>query len=254
MTGPASRWATIGKVRAIAVALLVVAMVAGTACSPSAGPDDVKTASEGAAPDSAGAAAATSEPDAASATSTSGPSSTVVRVRDGDNRNVDELAAELAAGAAGDPEWISVLARLQAFDWLIARYPGEYNVHEIFSEQWAAQTAVPNQEESLDLGVYYDQPLPALVSVVKTGEIGQLVELEAVIESGEASVRQVTDDTVLATVPGGTARGLYMVGPDGPEGNWRIHSIAELALPDASTPPDSPTETSIDAAAGEETP
>jgi hypothetical protein len=156
-------------------------------------------------------------------------------VRDGDNRDVDDLASELAGGAGGDAEWVAVLARLQALDWLAARYPGEYDVHEIFSEEWAADTAVPNQEESLAMGVYVERPLPSLVSVHKTGETGELVELEAVVESGEGRIRQVADDAVLGTLQGGPARGLFIVGQDGPAGQWRIHSIAELTLDGGAT-------------------
>jgi hypothetical protein len=185
---------------------------------------DSDAAGEGASP------AADQQAEAAPAAGIASP------VRDGESRDIDQLAATLAEGVDGDQEWVAVLARLQALDWLAARYPGEYDLYEIFSEEWAAEDAAPSQQQRLDLGVYLDQPLPKLVSVLKTGELGSLVELEALIETGEARIREVAGDDVVATLPAGTVRGLFIVSPDGPAGQWRIHSIAELALPEEQTP------------------
>lgn len=149
-------------------------------------------------------------------------------VRDGDITDVEELAGLVGAGATGDPEWIAVLAELRARSWLISRYPGRYDVVEVYSQEWAAETALPNERESLELGVYLDEPLPKLISVEATRELGELTELEVVLEGGPALIRQLSDDRVRGELPGGRSRGLFTVGRDGPRGRWRIHSVVEL--------------------------
>ncbi|MDH3681928.1 MAG: hypothetical protein OEV40_18470 [Acidimicrobiia bacterium] len=156
----------------------------------------------------------------------------VASLRDGDNRDIDELAVVVAADAAGDPEWIEVFARLRASSWLWSRYPGTYDVRDIYSDHDAGDTARANEVDWLEHGVYLDEPLPELVSVVKTRTLGQLTELEVVIDGGVAVVRRETDDQATGELPGGRARALFIIAPDGPQGRWRIHSVVPLRLLD----------------------
>ncbi len=139
------------------------------------------------------------------------------------------LAATIAAGAEGDPEWIDVFAGLRADGWLINRYPGRYDPLLVYAEDWAVDTALVNEEERLALDVYLDEPLPRLISVARTRSIGALTELEVVLDAGEAVVRREGDDTEYTRLPGGRARGLFTIAEDGPGGRWRIHSVVELA-------------------------
>ena len=157
----------------------------------------------------------------------------VVRsLREDDVTDVDELAAVISAGAVGDPAWIEVFAEVRARSWLANRYPGEYDIESIYSEEWAGETAGPNESQWLRLGVYLDEPLPRLISVVETRQLGALTELEVVIDVDPAVVRMVADDSAQADFPGGRARGLFTVAQDGPAEQWRIHSLVELRVLD----------------------
>ncbi len=154
----------------------------------------------------------------------------VTSLRDNDLTDVDELAAAISAGADGDREWIEVFAELRARSWLANRYPGEYDIDTIYSDDWAAETAEPNESEWLELGVYLDEPLPRLISVIETRQIGALTELEVVVDVDVAVVRLASDDSLQSEFPGGRARGLYTVAQDGPADQWRIHSVVELRI------------------------
>lgn len=182
-----------------------------------------------AAPATQDAAPATSAP---AAPSTVAPTPEPTTLRDGDVTDVAELATSMAAGAQGDPEWIDVFAALRAESWLLTRYPGRYEIADTYADLWAAQTVIPNEEELIGLGVYLDEPLPRLVSVEMTRELGQVIELEVVIEAGVAVVRHEADDRRRSELAGGTTRGLFTIAPDGPEGRWRIHSVVELRILD----------------------
>ena len=151
-------------------------------------------------------------------------------IRDGDITDVDVLASRLAADATGEQEWIDVFAELRARSWLATRYPGHYDLAEIYVEEWAADHAEVLERESLDLGVYLDEPLPVLVSVVPTRELGALIELEVVLDAGEATIRRVADDTALGILPGGRHRGLFTLGHQDSSDRWRIHSVTELSV------------------------
>lgn len=161
-------------------------------------------------------------------------------IRDGDVVDVDALASELASGASGDQEWIDVFAELRARSWLAARYPGDYDLDEIYVEEWSSDHARRLEQESLDLGVYLDEPLPVLVSVAPTRELGELVELEVVLDAGTATVRRADDDVALGTLPGGRQRGLFTLGPDPSTDRWRIHSVIELSIVEAAEAGDTP--------------
>lgn len=211
-----------------ATALVLSLAVIGTGCSasPPGGADQATAAP---------AAPASSVP-MPTATTTTEPAASL---RDGDIRDVDQLAAIMAADAAGDPEWIGVFARLRASSWLWSRYPGTYDVLDIYSDNDAGAIAQATEADWLDQGVYLDEPLPKLVSVVKTRTLGQLTELDVVVEGGVAVLRREADDLPAGELPGGRARGLFTVAPDGPDGRWRIHSVAPLRLlddPDAEEP------------------
>lgn len=161
----------------------------------------------------------------------SGPEvATPSSIRDGDTTDVAVLAATVAADAAGDQEWIGIFADLRARSWLATRYPGSYELDEIYVEEWAIDHAAVLERESLDLGVYLDEPLPILLSVVPTRELGELVELEVVLEAGAATIRRDDDDTALGILPGGRQRGLFTLGHQGTTDRWRIHSVTELTV------------------------
>lgn len=188
-------------------------------------------------PDAAASAVRSQQGEAA--TPTTVEEEPVVRpLRDDDVTDTEVLAAQISAGAEGDPEWIEVFAEVRARGWLANRYPGEYDITSIYSEEWAAETAEPNESEWLALGVYLDEPLPRLISVAETRQLGALTELEVVIEADPAVVRFVSDDSAQADFPGGRARGLFTVAQDGPAKQWRIHSVVELRmLDDANADP-----------------
>ena len=154
--------------------------------------------------------------------------------RDGDITDVDQLAATVAATASGDPSWVDVFSRLRARSWLATRYPGRYDLGEIYRDD-AADVARANEEQNLALGVYLDEPLPQLVSVTKTRDLGELVELEVVLDAGPATVRGDGDDLPRGVLPGGTHRGLFTLGRDGPDDAWHIHSVTELLVGSRTT-------------------
>jgi len=170
---------------------------------------------------------ATTEP----AAPTTSPEPTTVR--SSDTTDVAELAAVVGQGATGDNEWIEVMAELRAKSWLALRYPGRFELSEIYSDEWTPGDSTSLQEESEDKGLYIDEPLPILKSVVATRRIGQLVELDVVLDAGVATIRREGDDAAVNTLPGeGTRRGLFVVGQEDTTGSWRIHSVAELQLAD----------------------
>jgi hypothetical protein len=158
----------------------------------------------------------------------------VALIRSGDVTEVNDLARSMTAGASGDPAWIEVFGQLRAQSWLATRYPGRYPVAEIYRGE-AADAADANEAEHLALGVYLDEPLPTLMSVSKTRQLGDLVELEVVLEAGPATVRGELDDQPRGVLPGGVHRGLFTIGRDGSDDAWRIHSVAELHVVDRAT-------------------
>lgn len=211
-------------------AVTSVAVLAAVSCSPG-GADEIGSTGAGGADAVAGPVITQPAP-----ATPARPS-----IRDGDITDVATLSSTMAAVATGDPEWIAVMADLRSRSWLAARYPGEYDLSDIYSPDWAADNAAPLQEESLELGVYLDEPLPVLESVVLTRELGLLIELEVVIRSEEAIVRTSDGDGVVTSLPGGRRRGLFSLGPATPDDidrPWRIHSIAEMTPPadSAATP------------------
>ena len=157
-----------------------------------------------------------------------------VSVRDTDVTDVGVLAAQASQETIGDADWIPVLAELRVQSWLATRYPGRYDLRGVYSEDWARGHPDQMEEDSLELGVYLDEPLPTLISVVETGRIGEMVEVEVTLEAGEALIRQEADDRVVGSLPGGVSRGLFILGPTGPSDSWRIHSVTELALADGA--------------------
>lgn len=154
--------------------------------------------------------------------------------RDGDVTDVGRLAATLAADATGDAGWVDVFSQLRARSWLATRYPGRYDLNQIYRDE-AADVARANEEQNLALGVYLDEPLPRLVSVTRTRDLGELVELEVVLDAGPATVRGDGDDLPRGVLPGGTHRGLFTLGRDGPDDTWRIHSVTELLVGSRTT-------------------
>ncbi len=215
-----------GPVAAPVAALVMLASVAVAACSAPA------TAGYTGAP--ASAADRGTSADGGSG-GTGGPAITApTRPRDGDVTDVGQLASTVAATATGDPGWIDVFSRLRARSWLATRYPGRYDLDQIYRQD-AAETARANEEQHLALGVYLDEPLPRLVSVAKTRDLGELVELEVVLDAGPATVRGDTDDMPRGVLPGGTHRGLFTLGKDGPDDAWRIHSVTELVVGSRTT-------------------
>ena len=212
--------------------LLLVAATTATGCSTST-----------TAPASATLAPASdSQGGAAAAPTTRGPSANPPEstlLRDGDDLDLDTLRVLMAQEASGDPGWIEVMADLRTRSWLATRYPGEYDPQEVYAEQWVADR-LDLIQESVDEGVYLDEPLPRLVSVTETRTLGSLTELDVVMDTGEAVVRRNSDDGIVGPLPGGgRVRGLFTLGPAEPEDSdrpWRIHSIAELAAsPEDST-------------------
>ncbi|MEZ5407258.1 MAG: hypothetical protein R2761_04480 [Acidimicrobiales bacterium] len=153
--------------------------------------------------------------------------------RDGDVTDVSRLAASLAATATGDADWVEVFSQLRARSWLATRYPGRYDLTGIYRDE-AAEVAQANEDQNLTLGVYLDEPLPRLVSVTRTRDLGELVELEVVLEAGPATVRGEDDDLPRGVLPGGTHRGLFTLGR-GPDDAWRIHSVTELLVGSRTT-------------------
>ncbi len=204
--------------------LALVAMVALVACSGPATAGGTEVAEPAAsrthrAPGGAGDGAAPAAP---------------ASLRDGDITDVDQLAATLAATATGDQDWVEVFSELRARSWLATRYPGRYDLDEIYGDD-AAEVARANEEQNLSLGVYLDEPLPQLVSVTRTRDLGELVEVEVVLDAGPATVRGDDDDLPRGVLSGGTHRGLFTLGRDGPDGGWRIHSVTELLVGSRTT-------------------
>ncbi|MCP4221759.1 MAG: hypothetical protein GY773_00265 [Actinomycetia bacterium] len=158
-----------------------------------------------------------------------------IPVRQDDLTDVETLAIQASRETTGDAEWIPVMAALRVKSWLATRYPGRYDLGSIYNDEWASGHPEALERESLDLGVYLDEPLPTLISVNETRTLGKLVEIEVVLEGGEALIRQETDDQIVGSFPGGTSRGLFILGQSDPSSEWRIHSVAELALGDTAT-------------------
>lgn len=151
-------------------------------------------------------------------------------VRSDDIVDPNLLAEQMATGAVGDAEWIAVFAHLRSLSWLASRYPGDYDLLEIYSEEWAAETAQANETDNLDHGLYIDEMLPTIVSVEKTRDLGQLVELDVTLESSEATVRRLADDSTYGRLDGGVSRGLFTIGREDGTDRWRIHSVVELRV------------------------
>ena len=202
--------------RAAGLSLVACSVLVACAGSGRAAPDDA-----------AAAAPAPVRPDVGDdgALPPAGP----VAVREADVTDVDQLASSLAAAATGDPAWIAAFSQLRARGWLASRYPGRYDLDEIYADD-AAEVAGANEAQNLSLGVYLDEPLPLLVSVTKTRDLGELVELDVLLDAGPATVRAESDDLPRGVLPGGTHRGLFTIGRDGPGGRWRIHSVTELLV------------------------
>ncbi len=214
-----------GRAPGPTAALALVAMAALVACSTTATADGTP-AGEPAPASRTGSG--TGSPD--DAPTPAAPAA----LRDGDITDIDQLAAALATTATGDPAWVDVVSELRARSWLATRYPGRYDLDRIYGED-AAEVAWANEEQSLALGVYLDEPLPQLVSVTKTRDLGELVEVEVVLDAGPATVRGDDDDLPRGVLPGGTHRGLFTLGRDGPGDAWRIHSVTELLVGSRTT-------------------
>lgn len=187
------------------------------------------------------APAASGEPAGQSAQSAAtNPTTTQpLSIRDRDVTDVDTLASQLASGATGDQEWIDVFAELRVMSWLAARYPGAYDLSDIYAEEWSIDHARV-LEESVDLEVYIDEPLPMLLSVASTRELGELVELEVVLDAGAATIRRDADDVALGSLPGGRQRGLFTLGLHPSTARWRIHSVIELSVVEAAEAGETP--------------
>lgn len=208
----------------VRVPLALATLLALAACS--------GAATAGDAPATAGPA--TSRTDAGDGPVGGAATTAAASPRDGDVTDVDRLAGTVAATATGDPGWVEVFSRLRARSWLATRYPGRYDLDGIYRDE-AAEVARANEEQSLALGVYLDEPLPRLVSVTKTRDLGELVELEVVLDAGPATVRGDGDDLPRGVLPGGTHRGLFTLGRDGADDAWRIHSVTELLVGSRTT-------------------
>lgn len=213
-----------GRAHTPTAALALVAMVALVACSgpATAGGTEVTEPASSRIDRAAG-----SGDDGAAPAAPASP-------RDGDITDVDQLAATVAATATGDRAWVDVFSELRARSWLATRYPGRYDLDQIYSDD-AAEVARANEEQNLSLGVYLDEPLPQLVSVTKTRDLGELVEVEVVLDAGPATVRGDDDDLPRGVLPGGTHRGLFTLGRDGPDDAWHIHSVTELLVGSRTT-------------------
>ena len=157
-------------------------------------------------------------------------------VRSGDTLDIPALAARMAATTTGDEAWIPIMAELRVRSWLATRYPGRYAMTDVYEADWAAGHPAALEAELLDLDVYFDEALPTLTSVVETRTLGELVELEVELMATDALIRQNADDAVVSSRPGGPARGLFVLGPSGPGGSWRIHSILELDPAESAEP------------------
>ena len=153
------------------------------------------------------------------------------RVRDGDRLDLDALVGEMTAETTGDQEWIEVFAPLRVKSWIASRYPGEHDMEEIYSRRLAAEVAVPNQDYLLEQGLYIDQPVPHLVSVVMTGQVGEAIELEVVLDSENLVFRSLDDDSIAESQEGGRSRGQFVLGRDSDD-QWRIESVVELQVVD----------------------
>lgn len=225
---PATRDRPRTGVRGLGPLLVAGSLVAGCTGSATATADAIDA-------DDAPAAPVVGEPSASSVAA----ENTVHRVRDGDTTDVTVLAEQLGEGVEGDHEWIAIVADLRARSWLASRYPGVYDLTDIYDPRWVEATAVAFEQEALSQGVYIDEPLPVLESVVVTREVGWIVEVEVTLVSEQAVIRRSDDDAVVTTLPGGRTRGLFSLGPATPndtERPWRIHSIVEL-LPSEDAPP-----------------
>lgn len=225
ITGEQARAGRATAPRAVLTPLALVAMLALVACSGPATAGDPPAVEPAAASPSVGVGGGGDGGSAVTAPA---------RPRDGDVTDVAELAAAVAATATGDPGWVDVLSRLRAQSWLATRYPGRYDLDEIYRDD-AADVARANEDQNLALGVYLDEPLPQLVSVTKTRDLGELVELEVVLDAGPATVRGDSDDLARGVLPGGTHRGLFTLGRDGPDDAWHIHSVTELLVGSRTT-------------------
>lgn len=157
-------------------------------------------------------------------------------LRANDITDVATLASLMAGDTAGDPAWIPIVAELRAQSWLAARHPEHADLSTIYSDDWLAADSSFLMDELGRLDAWLDRPLPSLVSVTETRTLGQLVEIEVTITGDQGVVRSRLDDEALATVPGGPARGLYVLGPSGPGGAWRIHAVTELTAAEGASP------------------
>jgi len=210
------------RTRPVRVIGVLVVGVAALASSCSVFSDDASTQDPTTRPDSGEDAetgeGAESEPDDQS------PS----RIRDDDELDPIQLATDIASPAGGDEQWIEIVSELTAQSWLIARYPGDYEATKVFDEQWVAEVVAANETDAVDNGTFIDEPLPELLSVRETRQLGELVEVEVVLAAGEATIRRANDDSAIGTFPAGEATGLFMLGQSGEDQSWRIHSIVEL--------------------------
>ena len=204
---------------ALAVAMALMA-TAGTGCSGRGGTPSASAA------DGPGA---TVRPPPPAGPLVTGSDGDPAPIRAGDETDVEVLAAEMIDGAGGDPEWATVFGRLRSMSWLASRYPGRYELTDIYDEYHVAYVAADTEAEYVTNGVYIDEPLPRLVSIAEAGQLGSLTHLVVVLDTGEATIRDEATDQAVGTLPGGIVRGRFTVGPSGSGGAWRIHGVAALA-------------------------
>ena len=146
-----------------------------------------------------------------------------------DHLDPTQIAEQIRANTEGDAEWAEVLSVLLAEGWIGGRYPGETDPYLTYEESWAETTAIANRDTLLELDAHYESPVPDLLSVELSRELGNLIELEAVVRQGESFVR-FNDGALGNELPSGTARGLFTLGPTGPDGKWRIHQVIQLEV------------------------
>ena len=208
---------------AIASAALMTA--ACSSASPTATPASTTVATTTTQPEPTTTSTPTSTPPATTAEPEASPTSTTEPVAD--HLDPVPIAEQIRANTEGDPEWAEILSLLLAEGWIGGRYPGETDPYLTYEESWAKETAIANRDTLLDIDAHYESPVPELLSVELSRELGSLVELEAVVRQGQSFVRY-NDGTLGNELPSGTARGLFTLGPTGPDGKWRIHQVIQL--------------------------
>jgi len=150
------------------------------------------------------------------------------RLRRNDITDVEAIAQQIAKDAKGDNQWVEILAKIEARKWLAARYPGQYDLTQIYSPSMLAESVASTEQQWVEQEIWLDAPPNSLESVEVVRPIGELTELRVVMDAGQAWMRSDRDDQPMVPIDAQWVYYLIVVGRAGDKNEWVIHSITPI--------------------------